>query len=163
MCAHTKLAIVSRLLMPYWETICIGFYNVVHLHLTFHPISSNVKCFSQILIFPELFNDPVWRWSTDIVVDALYQCARPWASTGWRETEISPLEIGIRNQNFEKTEVSSLIDVIIAMTVLFSDSRVKLHQSRFNSSTIMQWWACSSLNPLDCLQRPVAKLTRGLF
>jgi len=28
---------------------------------------------------------------------------------------------------------------------------------------IMQWWACSLLNPLYCLQRQVAKLGNGLF
>jgi len=71
-------------------------------------------------------------------------------------------KLGLGIKFLKKTEVSSLIDVILAMTVLFTDSRVTLHQSRVNSSGIMQWWACSSLNPLDCLQRPVTKLTNGL-
>ena len=25
-------------------------------------------------IFSQLFNAPIWQWSTDIVVDVLYQC-----------------------------------------------------------------------------------------
>ena len=32
--------------------------------------------FLHIFIFPQLLNAPVWRWPTDIVVDALYQCTR---------------------------------------------------------------------------------------
>jgi len=44
---NTKLAIVSRLLMPCWQIICIAFY-VVHLHLTF---LSDLRCFLQICVF----------------------------------------------------------------------------------------------------------------
>jgi len=51
---------------------------------------------------------------------------------------LPPLEIRIKNQIFEKTEVSSLIDVILAITVLFADMTVTLHKSRVHSSGIMQ-------------------------
>jgi len=33
--AHTRLAIVSRPLMPCWETTCIDFLYDAHLHSTF--------------------------------------------------------------------------------------------------------------------------------
>jgi len=39
------------------ETICIAFYNVANLHLTF--LSDRFKCldaFNKIFIFPQLFN-----------------------------------------------------------------------------------------------------------
>ena len=38
-----------------------------------------------------------------------------------------------------------------------------VHKSQVHCSGIMQRWACSSLNPLLCLQRQVAKLVSTLF
>jgi len=50
------------------------------------------------------------------------------------------------------------------MTVLFFDMKLTLHKCRVDCSGVMQWWwACSSLNPLHCLQRWVAKLGSGLL
>jgi len=38
-----------------------------------------------------------------------------------------------------------------------------VHKSQVRCSAIMQWWACSSQNPLACLHRQVAKLVSALF
>jgi len=38
-----------------------------------------------------------------------------------------------------------------------------VHKSHVHCSDIMQWWACSWLNPLLCLQRQIAKLVSALF
>ena len=38
-----------------------------------------------------------------------------------------------------------------------------VHKSHVHCFGIMQWWACSSLNPLLCLQRQIAKLVSALF
>jgi len=46
---------------------------------------------------------------------------------------------------------------------LFADMTLTLHLSQVYCSSNMQWWACSSLNPLHCLQRQVAKLGSELF
>jgi len=41
--------------------------------------------------------------------------------------------------------------------------KLTLHKSRFHSYSVMQWWACSSLMSLLCLQGRIAKVTSGLF
>jgi len=64
-------SILSGTLMPCLETICMVICNVTHLHLIFNPVTSNVWCFLQIFkifIFPPLYNAPVWRWPTEVVV-----------------------------------------------------------------------------------------------
>jgi len=38
-----------------------------------------------------------------------------------------------------------------------------LHKIQVHCCGIMHWWACSSLNPLLCLQRQIAKLVSALF
>jgi len=38
-----------------------------------------------------------------------------------------------------------------------------LYKSQVHCSANIQWWACSSLDPLLCLQRQVAKLGSELF
>jgi len=56
-----------------------------------------------------------------------------------RKTGICPPWIlGLRTKFSKKAEVSSLIDVILAMTVLFADMTVTLHKSRVHSYGIMQ-------------------------
>jgi len=49
------------------------------------------------------------------------------------------------------------------MTVLFADMTLTLHKKQVHYSGIIQWWVCSSLNPLHCLQRRIVKLGNGLF
>ena len=46
-----------------------------------------------------------------------------------------------------KPEVSSLIDLILAMTVLFSDMTltVTMRKSQVHCCGVMHWWACGSL------------------
>jgi len=41
----------------------------------FYSIASNVSCFSQIFIFPQLFNAPVW-WRANAVVHELFRYLR---------------------------------------------------------------------------------------
>jgi len=48
---------------------------------------------------------------------------------------------------YRKLEVSSLIDLILAMTILFSDMTLTLHKSRVRCCCAMQFWAYSSLMP----------------
>jgi len=38
-----------------------------------------------------------------------------------------------------------------------------LQNSQVHCSGVMQWWACSSLNSLLCLQRQVAQFANELF
>jgi len=72
------------------------------------------------------------------------------------------LEIGTKNKKFlEKPEIGSLTDLILAMAVLFADMTLTPHKSQVHCSGVMQWWACSSLNPLHCWQRQVAKFGSG--
>jgi len=48
------------------------------------------------------------------------------------------LEIGTKNQKSRKPEVSSLIDLILAMTVLFSDTTLTLRKSPVYCCGVMQ-------------------------
>jgi len=83
------------------------------------------------------------------------------------KTGISPLEIGIKNQIFlEKHEVGISIPIdwyFSCNDSFFADMKLTLHKSQVHSSSVMQWWACSSLCPLVCLQRWSAEVTSGLF
>jgi len=59
-----------------------------------------------------------------------------------------------------KPEISSLIVVTWVNSCndsWFADVTLTLHKSQVHCSGNMQWWACSLLNPLLCLQRQVAK------
>ena len=52
------------------------FYKMCVFIQLFYPITSNVWCFSQIFIFPQLFKAPVWWRPNAVVVGALFQCSR---------------------------------------------------------------------------------------
>jgi len=52
------------------------------------------------------------------------------------------LEIATKNQISRKPEVK--IDLILAITVLFSDMTLTLHKSRTHCCGVMQFWTCSS-------------------
>jgi len=54
-------------------------------------------------------------------------------------------KLGLRTKNFycRTPKVSSLIDLILAMTVSFAGMTLTLHKSRIHCSGIMQWWLMS--------------------
>ena len=60
--------------MPCWETICTG--HAVRFHPTFS--SDHFKCLMLItnLHFSSIVDAPVRRWSTEVVVSALFWCTR---------------------------------------------------------------------------------------
>jgi len=66
--ANTRLTVVSGPLMPCRETICIVFETLRIFISLCYPIASNVWCFLQIFIHPQLFNTRVWRRPTAIVI-----------------------------------------------------------------------------------------------
>ena len=76
MFVHTRLAIVLGPLIPCWETICIDFLYDTHLHQLFYSVVSNVSCFLQIFILPQLFNAPVWWRPNVVVVGELFRYSR---------------------------------------------------------------------------------------
>jgi len=51
------------------------FMQCASLSIIFCRIASNVWCFLQIFILPQLFNAPIWWRPTAIVVGALFQCS----------------------------------------------------------------------------------------
>jgi len=65
---HTKLAIVSRLLIPYWQIIYIAFDNVVYLHLTF--LSDLFNC---LMLFTNLHFSSIISCSCTTVTN-WYSC-----------------------------------------------------------------------------------------
>jgi len=80
---------------------------------------------------------------------------------------VSPMEIWIKNQKpLEKPEVGILNSDLLIWFLqwqFFVGMKLTLHKSRVHSYSVMQWWACSSLMPIPCLQRRVAKVASGLF
>ena len=78
------------------------------------------------------------------------------------------LEIGIKNKIFleKPEEVGILIPINwfdSCNDSFFSCMKLTLHKSQVHSCSVMQWWACSSLCPLLCLQRWVAKVASLLL
>ena len=49
------------------------------------------------------------------------------------------LEIGTKNQKFPENLKSAAIDLILAMTVLFSDMTLTLHKNRVHCCGVMQF------------------------
>jgi len=86
---------------------------------------------------------------------------------GGQNGHFPPLEIGTKKEKFlEKREISSLILISWVNSCngsLFADMTLTLHKSQLHCFGNMQLWACSSLHPLLCLQRQVAKLASELF
>ena len=80
---------------------------------------------------------------------------------------LSPLDIGIKNQILlEKTEVGIFIPIFLIWFLqwqFFACMKLTLHKSQVHSYSVMQWWVCSSLMSLLCLQRWVTKIVSGLF
>ena len=80
---------------------------------------------------------------------------------------VSLLEIGIKNQKLlEKPEVGILNSdwlIWFLQWQFFSGMKLTLHKSQVHSYSSMQWWACSSLMSIPCLQRRAAKVASGLF
>ena len=75
--AHTRIAIVSGPLMSCWETTCIDLLPTMTIFIQlFYSIASNVWCFLQILIFPQLFSAPVWWKPNAVVVRELFWSLR---------------------------------------------------------------------------------------
>ena len=69
-----------------------------------------------------------------------------WVFAGGTKWEFATTwKLGLRTKISRKPDVSSLIDLILAMAVLFSDMTLTLHKSWFHCCGVIQFWACSSL------------------
>ena len=68
-----------------------------------------------------------------------------WVSARGKMRICHHLQLGLRTKISKKPEVSSLIDLILAMTVLSSNMTLTLRKSRVHCCGVMQFWACSSL------------------
>jgi len=55
------------------------------------------------------------------------------------------LETGTKNQKFLENLMSAGIDLILAMSVLFSDTTLTMRKSRVHRCGVMHFWACGSL------------------
>jgi len=78
---------------------------------------------------------------------------------------VSPWKLGLRKL-LEKPEVGILSSdwlIWFLQWEFFADMKLTLHKSQVPSYSVMQWWACSSLMSIPCLQRRVAKVASGLF
>jgi len=77
-----------------------------------------------------------------------------------------PWKLGPRSKISWKREISNLILISWVNSCndsLFADMILTLHKSQIHCFDNMQLWACSSINPLLCLQRQVSKLASELF
>jgi len=89
---------------------------------------------------------------------------------GTKRAFVPPLEIGTKKQKFVKSFWFWSVGLILAITVClptwhfhYKTVRFTVLESCSDELAVMQWWACSSLNSLLCLQRQVAKLANELF
>ena len=74
--AHTRLAIVQDLWCRAMKQLVSIFYTMHIFIQLFCSIASNVWCFLQIFIFPQLFNAPEWWRPNALVVCELFQYLR---------------------------------------------------------------------------------------
>jgi len=77
-----------------------------------------------------------------VIAGALFQCLSSPCIHAKGEMGISyHLEIGSQEPKISRTpKVSSLIDLILAMTVSFASMTLTLHKRRIHCSGITQWW-----------------------
>jgi len=85
---------------------------------------------------------------------------------GGQNGHLPPCKLRLRSKNFWKTwnqQFNSFYWVNSCNDSLFADMTLTLHKNQVHCAGSVQLWACSSINPLLCLQRQVAKLTSELF
>ena len=74
--AHTRLAIVQDLWCRGEKQLVSIFYAMHSFIQLFPSIASNVWCFSQFFIFPQLFNALAWWKVNAVVVGELFRISR---------------------------------------------------------------------------------------
>ena len=104
-----------------------------------------LKCFHffPLLDFYLMISESRHSWCAVSVFD-IPLCS--WVSAGKTKWEFATTwKLGLEPNISRKLEVSSLIDLILAMAVLFSDMTLTLRKSRVRCCGAMQFRACSSL------------------
>ena len=74
--AHTRLAIVPDLWCRAEKQLVSIFYTMHIFIQLFYSIASNVWCFLQIFMFPQLFNAHVWWRPNAVVARELFRYLR---------------------------------------------------------------------------------------
>jgi len=106
------------------------------------------------------------EWSLLCWVQHIYRADNHGRPQGGKNGHFPPWKRGLRSKISRKREIISLILISWGNScndTLFVDTTLTLHKTRVPCPGNMQLWACSSLNPLLCLQRHVAKLGSELF
>ena len=146
-------------------------FNDVYLHIIFSSAH-----FNHLMTFTNFHeNDRIqsfvvrcFRVCSSLVLPVCItqQLQSCWASAGGQNGDFPPWKLGLKAKISGKREISYLILISWVNSCndsLFADMTLTLHNSQVHCFSNMQLWACSSLNPLHCLQRQAAKLGSELF